>query len=146
MLSPELTPAAIVTAMEQGRFYASCGVKLDRIASSTGGLEVSVVPEQGVTYTIEFIGTRQGFDPASKPVVGADGKEVRATRIYSESVGEVLKTVEGTKGRYEFTGNELYVRARVTSSKPHPNPSEVGDVERAWVQPTRGPGAPPIVR
>jgi len=40
-----------------------------------------------------------------------------------------------------MAGNELYVRARVTSSKPHPNPFAEGDHEMAWVQPVLGGAA-----
>ena len=36
---------------------------------------------------------------------------------------------------YTLTGKEMYVRAKVTSSKPHPNPYAKGDVEVAWTQP-----------
>ena len=38
---------------------------------------------------------------------------------------------------YQFTGDELYVRAVVSSSVRHPNPTAPGDVERAWTQPAR---------
>ena len=38
-----------------------------------------------------------------------------------------------------MTGDELYVRARVTSSRKHPNPFAEGDMEMAWVQPVVGP-------
>jgi hypothetical protein len=75
-------------------------------------------------------------------VLDNNGKPMNATQIYSDDIGEVFKTVEGSTGDYEFTGDELYVRALVTSSKKHPNPSEVGEMERAWVQPTVGPGVP----
>jgi hypothetical protein len=34
-----------------------------------------------------------------------------------------------------LTGKELYVRAKVISSRPHPNPYQKGDMEAAWVQP-----------
>jgi hypothetical protein len=64
------------------------------------------------------------------------------TKRYSDGVGEVLARTEGTKAEYEFAGDELYVRARVTSSALHPNPSEPGDFQQAWVQPVVGPGAP----
>ena len=57
------------------------------------------------------------------------------TRHYSKDVGRVLKSVEGTFARYKCKGNEIYVGAVVTSSGKHPNPSEVGEFERAWVQP-----------
>ncbi|MEZ6125380.1 MAG: hypothetical protein R3C49_19705 [Planctomycetaceae bacterium] len=57
------------------------------------------------------------------------------TQIYSGDVGKVLHTVQGSTAAYEFTGDEIYVRAVVTSSKLHPNPSETGDFQQAWIQP-----------
>jgi hypothetical protein len=142
VLADKLDTATLIDAIERGRFYASSGVTLEKVVSSSKGLEVEVRPEPDVTYTIEFIGTRKGFDPTSEPVLDDDGNPIYATRRYSDDIGAVLKKVEGTKAAYEFTGDELYVRALVTSSKKHPNPSEVGEYERAWVQPLRGPGAP----
>jgi hypothetical protein len=35
----------------------------------------------------------------------------------------------------ERTREEMYVRAKVNSTKPHPNPYEKGDVEVAWTLP-----------
>lgn len=142
VLASELTPAALIEAMEQGRFYASSGVSLEKVVSSPAGLDVTVAAEPDVNYTIEFIGTRKGYDPTSEPVVDDKGNEIRATRRYSDDIGAVLKRVEGPSASYRFEGDELYVRARITSSKPHPNPSEVGEFERAWTQPTQGPAAP----
>jgi len=143
VLAEALTPAALIDALERGRFYASSGVTLEQVATSTKGLEVEVRPEPDVTYTIEFVGTRKGYSPDSQPVTDAAGKEVRATRRYSEDIGRVLQTSTGTRAVYAFTGDELYVRARVRSSKQHPNPSTVGEFEHAWTQPLRGPAAPP---
>ena len=91
---------------------------------------------------IEFIGTHKGYDPASEPVLDKEGKEVRATRRYSQDIGQTLATVEGNAATYRFTGDEIYVRARVTSSAEHPNPSEVGEPKRAWCQPVAGAAAP----
>jgi hypothetical protein len=116
-------------------------VTLERIASSRRSLEVRVAAEPGVGYTIEFIGTRRGFDRSSEPVVDDDGNELHVTRRYSGEVGEVFRTVEGSHASYEFTGDELYVRAKITSTKEHPNPAEPGEPERAWTQPVPGPGA-----
>lgn len=135
VLADALTPESLIEALEAGRFYASSGVRLQRVESSPRGLKVAVEPVAGETYTIEFIGTRTGFDGASTPVLDVDGKEVYTTRHYSDSIGEVLQTVSGTEGAYEFTGDEVYVRARITSSAQHPNPSEEGEPQRAWVQP-----------
>ncbi len=67
-----------------------------------------------------------------------NGKEIRATQRYSDDIGKVLKTVEGRKASYEFQGNEIYVRARVISTRKHPNPSEIDDFEQAWIQPVVG--------
>jgi hypothetical protein len=141
VLSAALTPEALIEALEAGRFYASSGVSLDRIESNTDGLKLAVHAEPGVTYQIDFVGTRRGFDPKSEPVVDKDGKELPVTRKYSADIGRVLKSVDGTAAEYQFTGDELYVRARITSSRRHPNPSEPGDYEQAWVQPARGPAA-----
>ena len=54
---------------------------------------------------------------------------------YSDDIGTVLAEVEGPAPSYTFTGDELYVRARITSSQPHPNPSEPNDTTMAWTQP-----------
>ena len=44
-------------------------------------------------------------------------------------------THKRAKASYKLTVKELYVRAKVTSSKPHPNPYQKGDTEVAWTQP-----------
>jgi hypothetical protein len=141
VLAPELTAAAIIAAMDQGSFYASSGVKLERVASSPSGIEVGVEPEEGVDYVIDFIGTRRGFDSGSEPVLDRTGTPLRTTRRYSNDIGRILQTVTGTQARYEFDDDDLYVRARVTSTKKHPNPSAPGEYERAWCQPVVGPAA-----
>lgn len=139
VLARELSPAAIIAAMNAGAFYASTGVTLERVASSPAGIEVQVRPEAGVDYTIDFIGTRAGYDATSAPVPDQNGNSDRITRRYSSDVGRVLQTVSGTRAQYGFDERDLYVRARVTSTKKHPNPSAVGEYERAWCQPVRGP-------
>jgi hypothetical protein len=141
VLSPELTPEALIGSLEAGRFYATSGVKLAEVVSGPEGLDLAVDAEPGVSYTIDFIGTRSNFNRASEPTRDAAGKEIRATRHYSDDIGVTFKSVHGDKASYRFGKDELYVRARITSSKHHPNPSEIGDFERAWVQPTRGPAA-----
>ena len=127
----------LIESLEAGRFYASSGVALEQVTSSPESLSVTVRPDPAATYTIEFIGTRKGFDPKSEPVRDKDGNELPVTRRYSPDIGAVLKTVKGTSATYSFTGNELYVRARITSSRKHPNPSSLGEFERAWTQPVR---------
>jgi hypothetical protein len=139
VLSRELTPEAIVKSIERGLFYASTGVKLDRYLSNFHAVDVVVHPEEGVDYTIDFIGTRTGYDKQIEPVLDGDGKPIRTTQEYSNDVGRVMRTVTGRHGHYTFAPNDLYVRARITSSKRHPNPSVPGEYQHAWCQPVRGP-------
>lgn len=139
VLARELSPEELIRAMDRGEFYASTGVRLSRMTSTSQAIEVAVEPQEGVDYTIDFIGTRAGFDPQSEPVNGSNGSTLRATRRYSNDVGRVLETVTGATARYRFDEDDLYVRARITSTKLHPNPSAPGEYERAWCQPVLGP-------
>ncbi len=141
VLADELSPERLIGAMEAGRFYASSGVALVKVVSSPKGLKVQVHPEDGATYAIEFLGTKQSANLQGEPILDQDGKPIRATQIYSKDIGQVFQKVEGTEAAYEFEGDELYIRARITSSKKHPNPSEPGENERAWTQPAVGPAA-----
>jgi len=141
VLADELTPQSLIPAMELGRFYSSSGVSLKKVQTSKKGLTIEVNSEKDVTYKIEFIGTKKGYNPVGKPVVGNKGQEIPTTLQYDDAIGAVLKTATDNKATYNFTGDELYVRAVITSSKQHPNPSEVGEFQRAWSQPARGPAA-----
>jgi hypothetical protein len=140
VLARALSAAEIIKSMDRGWFYASTGVTVDRFTVSRHGIEVRVHPQEGIAYTIDFIGTQTGFDPDSEPVLSElTGIPLRTTRQYSNDVGRILKTYTGTRAAYEFGTNDLYVRARVTSTRKHPNPSTPGEYERAWCQPVRGP-------
>ena len=127
----------LIRALKRGDFYASSGVTLERLEVSAEGIEIAVTAEPGVTYTIEFIGTRKGFDPRNQPYRNAAGAKLRLTHRYSDDVGAVLQRNSGTAARYAFAGDELYVRARIISSKPQSNPINPGDLESAWTQPVR---------
>ena len=95
----------------------------------------AIRPEPGVTYTTQFVGTRAGHDTTSVAVVDSAGTPL--TRRYGHDVGAVLAEVQGTSPSYTMRGDELYVRARVVSSRPKGNPSYVGEREMAWTQPVR---------
>lgn len=132
-----LEPAAIVNAIERGDFYASSGVSLNDIQfdAASGRLTIQIEAEPGVEYSTRFIGTREGFDKSSHPVEDDQGQELSVTRVYSPDVGETLQTVSGATPTYQMTSDELYVRAVITSTKPHSNPSYEDQSEQAWVQP-----------
>ncbi|MCA9066754.1 MAG: hypothetical protein KDA96_26985 [Planctomycetaceae bacterium] len=135
VLADRLAPDALVTALEAGRFYSSSGVRLEEIQFDGKTLRVKVSPDDDVTYRIDFIGTKKNVDTEGKPASDDPKQAEHMTRIYSEELGQVLESASGTEATYELTGEELYVRAVVTSSRPHPNPSEKGDFEQAWIQP-----------
>lgn len=107
-----LTPDAIITAMQRGDFYASSGVTLESIRRHAGRLSIRIDANPDESYTTQFIGTRIGGP-----------------------VGEVLFQTTSNPATYTFAGDEVYVRAVVTSSRLHPNPFNEGDHEMAWVQP-----------
>lgn len=131
----ELTPAAIIAAMERGDFYATSGVRLRDLKSGPRELRVEMEPEPGVTFTTQFIGSRKGVDLKSHPVRDEQGQELRVTRRYSDQLGAVLAEVKGNLATYALKGDEIYVRAKVISSKLKENPYAAGDFETAWVQP-----------
>jgi hypothetical protein len=128
-----LEPDAIIAAMEAGEFYASTGVALSSIEVSDAGLSLHIDGEPEVTYVTEFVGTLAGFDSTAHPVPDIEGLPV--TRSYSSEIGAVLAVVPGLDPEYRFSGDEVYVRARVFSSKPVENPVHAADVAMAWVQP-----------
>ncbi len=75
-------------------------------------LSVKIAAESGIEYTTKFIGSKVG------------GKS-----------GVLLQESKGPSASYRFVGDELYVRATIVSTKPHPNGYEKTDVQSAWVQP-----------
>jgi hypothetical protein len=134
-----LTVEALIAAMEAGDFYASSGVKLSDVRREKAKLSLSIEAEPNVTYKTEFIGTRRGYDATSTEVNGEDGKPLRVTRRYSKDIGTVLATSTDLAPSYTLKGDEIYVRARITSSKAKLNGSIAGEFECAWSQPVVGP-------
>ncbi len=112
---------AIVGAMREGKFYPSSGVVLDAIRynAATGTLSLEIAPVEGVEFTTAFIGTRRGYDAAAEKT----------------GIGEVFASVVGNSASFVIPDDALYLRATVTSSRKHPNPSFEGQHEQAWTQP-----------
>ncbi len=114
-----LTPEHLIQAMERGDFYASSGVILEDVGydESNKTLRLFISPQKGETYTTQFIATLREAKPGTDPI------------------GQVVATVEGLAPEYRLNGNELYVRAVVSSTRPHGDPSFEGQVQQAWTQP-----------
>lgn len=106
-----LTANAIIDALEKGKFYGSSGVMLKKLKTSTKKIRIQIDVEEGVAYETQFIGARK------------------------EGGVEVLSTVRGAKATYKIKGDELYVRALITSTKLKKNPYKEGEYEKAWIQP-----------
>ena len=88
-----------------------------------------------MTYTTQFVATLRSASLDSEPRKDAAQKDLDVTRVYSDDVGRVVAESKERAPSYHLTGKELYVRAKVISNKPHPNPYQKGDVEVAWTQP-----------
>ena len=112
----KLTPGALIEAMEKGDFYATTGVELEEVTFKKNKLEIEVTTEEDVEYTIQFWGAKKSS--------GSDEKH-----------GVILKEVKGSKGKYKLRDEDLFVRAKIISTKLKENPYQKGDVETAWVQP-----------
>src|SRR5262249_43140825 len=133
--APYLSAEAVVRALEAGDFYASSGVTLTDVRKDGGRLTLAIQPEPGVTYTTRFIATPRDARLTSAPRKDAEGKPLPVTQAYSAEVGKVVAESKSLEPSYQLTGRELYVRAKVISTKAHPNPYQKGDVEVAWTQP-----------
>lgn len=115
--SSSLTPDALIAAMEQGNFYASTGVRLKDVHFDGQSLIIEVDAEEGVQYETEFIGVMEN----------------------AKSEGaRVLKREQGASASYTLSGNEMFVRAKITSDKPKQNGFTNSEYEVAWVQPVLG--------
>lgn len=133
--SEQLTAPAIIEAMERGDFYASSGVRLRDIHVTTNALAIDIDAEPGITYTTQFVGTRTSFDRTAESGQRPAGTVAPVTRYYSGDIGTVLVEVPGPQSQYTFRGDEIYVRAKVISSKAKRNPYAAGELEVAWTQP-----------
>ena len=130
--TPELSADALVDAMERGDFYGSTGVVLDDVVVDDGGIALSIRAEEGIEYRTRFIGTRLDYDRSTEEVTAADAA---VSFRYSADIGEILAEERGESPSYAFHGDELYVRAKVISTKLKENPYRDGEREAAWVQP-----------
>lgn len=110
----KLEADALMQSMKNGDFYSSSGVVLEEVSFADGVLTVKVASQEESKFMVEFVGTRKG-----------DGAEP----------GEVFLVEDGPVATYRMKGDELYVRAVVTSTRLHPNPSFTDQREQAWTQP-----------
>ncbi len=118
--SQYLTPEHLIRAMKRGDFYASSGVTLKDVQydAKTKELKLNIAPEDNVNYQTEFIAT-------FKPNTNHGDKQRIGQQVFSSN---------SLSPSYRLKGNELYVRAVVTSDKPHQDPSYKDQFQQAWNQ------------
>jgi hypothetical protein len=133
--APYLSAEAIVRGLESGDFYCSSGVKLEDFGRKGNELRIAIKGEEGVRFKTQFIATLRSASLDSEPRLDKDGKPLTVTRVYSNDVGKVIAESDDLNPTYVMTGQELYVRAKIISTKLHANPFQKGDVEVAWTQP-----------
>ena len=131
----KLEPVSLISAMESGNFYSSTGVTLKELTQTKKEIAISVALEKGISYTIQFIGTRKGYDPKNEPYTLVSGAKLRVTHRYSDDIGQVLATIKGPRAVYRLKGDEIFVRAKIISSKLQKNAITPNAHEMAWTQP-----------
>lgn len=104
----EFSVRALLDAMDRGDFYATTGVILDSYEVTPSGIRISLSDR---THDLGW--SLPGANP-----------ELYRTEFFGKG-GQRLKLDESLDPAYQFTGTELYVRARVTNS----------DGQTAWTQP-----------
>jgi hypothetical protein len=133
--APHLSAEAILRGLEAGDFYATTGVILEDVGRVGDEIRLTIHEEEGVMYRTQFIATMREAGLDSEPRLDKEGNPLEVTRLYGPDIGKVVAESIELQPRYRFSGKERYVRAKVISSKPHPNPFQKGDVEVAWTQP-----------
>ena len=113
------TTRALLAAIERGDFYASSGVVLADVSFDGATLAIEVCGQAGADYVTEFIGTTETGEP-----------------------GEVLARAQGLNPSYRLSGDELFVRATITSTLRADNPVWKDQRRQAWVQPVTPHSAP----
>ena len=102
----------LISAMENGDFYASTGVYLKNLDTDQNQVSLAVDPEPGVHYEITFLGYKKG----AEDVV-------------------VLKKVQGTSASYTYQKEDIFVRVRIDSDAKKDNPINKDETKKAWTQP-----------
>ena len=102
----------IITQMEAGNFYSSSGIYLKSLVSDNKGVSIEIDPEPNIEYGIHFIGYKKGDDNT-----------------------KLLKSVDGTKAKYIFEKDDIFVRVKIVSTALIPNPYTDGETKKAWTQP-----------
>jgi hypothetical protein len=126
----------ILAAISAGDFYASNGLDFADIQFDGKTLAVKIDVRQEGAYRILFLGTKKDYDASSRVFEVEKGPRCPARKIdiYSDSIGVVRDTVEGTEGAYTLKPDDLYVRAKIVRVAADLKP-DWQSRPAAWTQP-----------
>jgi hypothetical protein len=128
----------LLEAIHAGDFYASNGLGFEDVQFDGKTLSVKIDVREEGQYRILFLGTKKDYDPTSRVIDVEEGPRcpTRKIDIYSDSIGVVLDTIEGTEGSYTIKPDDLYVRAKIVKVVEDLKPDWQSE-PAAWSQPYR---------
>ena len=108
----DLTPEALIQALESSDFYSSTGVEFRELHYGENSISLAIQEQEGVEYEIQFIGYLEG-----------------------QSNTTLLHSVKGGEASYTAEEGVLFFRAKVLSNQPMPLPLQEVQFASAWTQP-----------
>lgn len=119
-----LTPEHLIKSLKAGDFYASSGVTLSEISFDPDSrtLRIEIKGDEDEQFETEFVSIRETASEQSE--WGND-----------ENIGRVEETVSGSSPTFTCPEEVRVIRARITCSAPHENPSLPNQRKQAWTQP-----------
>lgn len=132
MVRAELLEAnAICAAMQAGDFYCSTGVELENVKYIKGvSYSILIKAEPGVEYETQFFG---GLLDNEDNINVTDGDWENITN--GKRTRKLGDPKVGTTAIHYIQGDEIFIRAKVTSTKLKDKFSYPGETEACWVQP-----------
>ena len=115
---------------KRGASITSTGVKIKSIEIGQTSCRIEIEPEDETSFIIQFISTINKDIPTLE-----DFDSRKGTPKNDSLIGRALVVKQGVKVRYDFNGDELYVRAKVIPSKNKKNPDSENEFKTAWLQP-----------
>ncbi|MDP5231468.1 MAG: histidinol-phosphatase [Cellulophaga sp.] len=114
VLADSLNAESIISAMENGDFYASTGVVLKKAEVKNQKLHIEIAAEPNVAYEIQFIGVKKNSNKA-----------------------EIISTAKALNAELDITDDYLFVRTKIISNKTNQNFFDESEYEKAWTQPIK---------
>lgn len=105
----------LFSSIMAGEMYVSTGLDFAELSFDGKTLNVKIDVKEEGEYKIEFIGTKKGYDPTCKiiEIEETETSPFRRVENYSDGVGVLFESIDGTEGSYTLKPDDLYVRAKI---------------------------------